>query len=45
MKKLVFFPLLLAMAFAASAQEYEWKAVELDGSLTGVVSPSKGQCS
>lgn len=41
MKKLVFFPLLLAMAFAASAQEYEWKAVELDGSLTGVVSPSK----
>ena len=41
MKKLVIIPLLLAMAFAASAQEYEWKAAELDGSLTGVVSPSK----
>lgn len=45
MKKLVFFPLLLVMAFAASAQEYEWKAVELDGSLTGVVSPSKDNVS
>ena len=41
MKKLIIFPLLLAMAFAASAQEYEWEAVEFDGSLTGVVSPSK----
>ena len=41
MNKLIIFPLLLAMAFAASAQEYEWEAVEFDGSLTGVVSPSK----
>lgn len=41
MKKLIICPLLLAMALVASAQEYEWEAVELDGSLTGVVSPSK----
>lgn len=41
MKRLIISSLLLAVAFAASAQEYEWEAVEVDGKLTGVVSPSK----
>ncbi len=42
MKFKIFLVSLLAFAgFAATAQEYEWKAVEMDGSLTGCVSPSK----
>lgn len=45
MKRLIISSLLLAVAFAATAQEYEWEAVEVDGTLTGVVSPSKDNVS
>lgn len=41
MKRLIIIPLFLALAAAAFAQEYEWETAQIDGSLTGVTSPSK----
>ncbi len=39
--KLILVFLLACAGLAATAQEYEWKAVEMDGTRTGCVSPSK----
>ncbi len=42
MKRLLIFCVLaICASSAAMAQNYEWKSVEIDGSRTGVVSPSK----
>ena len=41
MKKLAFVASLMLCGFAAMGQEYEWEAVQMDGSRTGTISPSK----
>ena len=41
MKKLTFVASLMLCGFAAMGQEYEWEAVQMDGSRTGTISPSK----
>lgn len=41
MKKLIFLASLLVCGYAAMGQEYEWRSVQVDGSRTGTVSPSR----
>ena len=41
MKKSVLIAALILSGLAATAQEYEWKSVQMDGNRTGCVSPSK----
>lgn len=41
MKKLIFLASLLVCGYAAMGQEYEWRSVQMDGSRTGTVSPSR----
>ena len=41
MKKLIFIVALALAAVSAKAQDYEWKAVQMDGSRAGCISPSK----
>ena len=41
MKKLIFIVALVLAAVSAKAQDYEWKAVQMDGSRAGCISPSK----
>lgn len=41
MKKTLMFMLLAAISVCASAQDYEWRHVQMDGSRTGCISPSK----
>lgn len=38
---LILFPLFLALAYTASAQDYEWEVVPMNGSRVGAVAPSK----
>ena len=41
MKKLIFIVALALAAVSAKAQDFEWKAVQMDGSRAGCISPSK----
>lgn len=41
MKKMTLMAFLLLCGLVVMAQEYEWKAVPMDGSRTGTISPSK----
>ena len=41
MKKLIFLASLLVCGYAAMGQEYEWRSVQMNGSRTGTVSPSR----
>ena len=41
MKKLMFFAFLLLACLSATAQDYSWETVSMDGSRTGCVAPSK----
>ena len=41
MRKTFMLMLLAVITVSASAQEYDWRHVQMDGSRTGCISPSK----